>query len=319
MSGTFTLSTPVVFFIYNRPEYTARVFDRITDAKPSQLFIVADGPADESDRERTEAARAVVEDITWSCDVKRLYASTNLGIKQRFVTGLEYVFNTVERAIILEDDTVPDPTFFNFCQTLLRRYQDDERIMEITGRNQLGTWRDNGQDYHFSYNGGIWGWATWSKYWDMYDPDMELWADPNAKDRVQDLIGDQWQYNHLKRVYRETYEGNNETWDYQWAFTRHINSGLSIVPSRNLIANIGFGEGATHTSDEDSPFAGTPVYSMDFPLNHPDYIVVDRDYDQSFHRLRPGRWKVHPIVYPIWERMRSLVNNITITHSMNSK
>lgn len=310
MSRKFTLSTPVAFFIYNRPDYTSRVFDRIADSKPPRLFIVADGPTDEVDRKRTEATRDVVDDVTWDCQVERLYADTNLGIKRRFVTGLEHVFDTVDRAIILEADTVPDPTFFEFCQILLERYQDDERIMEITGRNQLGTWRDDEQDYHFSYMGGIWGWATWSDCWDVYDPEMESWADPDARDRICDLIGDQWQYNHLERAYQETYDGRNETWDYQWAFARQINSGLSVVPSRNLIANVGFGEGATHTSDEDSPFAGTPIYSMEFPLNPPDYTVVDGDYERSFHELRPGRWKAHPLVYPLWKRVRQLTSGV---------
>lgn len=308
MDDNFSLSTPVAFFVYNRPEYTEEVFDRIAQVKPDRLFVIADGPRDEPDRERTEAVRSVVDEVSWDCDVDRPYADANLGLKRRFETGLSYVFNAVDRAIVLEDDTVPDPTFFRFCQVLLDRYSDDERIWEITGRNQLGTWRADSQDYHFSYNGGIWGWATWSDCWDAYDPEMDLWSDQTVQDRIRDLMGDQWQFNHMHRVNQAVYEGRNEVWSYPWTLARQLNSGFSVVPARNLVANIGFGEGATNTVDEDSPWAGTDIYSAEFPLSAPPYTVVDGEYDRKLHELRPGRWKEHPAVYPLWRRFADLIN-----------
>jgi hypothetical protein len=306
MNDNFVLSTPVALFVYNRPEYTAEVFSRITEIEPPRLFIVADGPRDQEDQRRTKAVREVVDDVSWTCCVERLYADKNLGLKRRFVTGLNHIFDVVDRAIILEDDTVPDPTFFQFCQTLLNRYSGDDRIMEITGRNQLGTWRADSQDYHFSYNGGIWGWATWSECWDAYDPEMELWDDPTVRNRIRDIMGSQWQFNHMHRVYQTAYEGRNEAWSYPWTFARQLNSGLSVVPARNLVANIGFGEGATHTTDKRSPWAGTNVYSADFPLSPPPYTVVDGEYERAFHQLRPGRWKEHPLIYPFWRRLSAL-------------
>jgi hypothetical protein len=307
MFDEFNLSTPVAFFIYNRPEHTAKVFSRISEVQPQKLFIIADGSKNKDNKEEIEEVRNIVSQVTWDCDVVRLYADANLGIKRRFVTGLNHVFDNTDEAIILEDDTLPDPSFFRFCQVLLDRYRDDSRVMEITGRNQLGVWQADKQDYHFSYNGGIWGWATWSDCWGLCDPDMELWENRSVRNRLRDLFGDSWQYNHMHRVYEEAYNERDESWSYAWTFARQINSGLSVVPSRNLVSNIGFGPEATNTTQSSSPWSGIEVYSANFPLSAPPHTIVDGDYDRAFHNIRPGRWKEHPIVYPFWKLISPFV------------
>jgi hypothetical protein len=277
------------------------VFEQIRAVEPDDLFVVADGPrADHpEDKQRIEETRAIVEDVDWGCDVRRLYADQNLGIGRRIPTGLDAVFDEVDRAIILEDDCVPDRSFFRFCQLMLEVYSDDDRVMDVSGSNHLGTWKPEKQDYHFSTYGGIWGWATWRRAWNLYEAEMEPWGDPEIRDRVRDYIADDRQFEYVRRIYQSTYEGKIETWDYQWGFTRSINWGLSVVPARNLVSNVGFGDGATNTTDTDSPLANISRHSMDFPLDIRDYVGVDRDYDERYYRISNSQWERNPILRSI--------------------
>jgi hypothetical protein len=289
---------PIVLFIFNRPEMTKLVFDQIAAVEPEKLFIIADGPRENypDEQKRCRATREVVDEIEWGCDVHRNYADSNLGLKERFRTGLDWVFDQVEAAIILEDDCYPDESFFDFCQIMLDWYRDDTRVMDITGTNFLGTWKSNRQDYHFSSYGGIWGWATWQRAWQMYDADMEQWADSEMKRHVRDFLADDNQYEYQKRAYQRTYEGKIETWDYQWGFAKHINSGLSIVPARNLVRNLGFGTKATNTLEKQSALIDKDLYSFDESIESNDFVVADRAYDRRFHRQRTSIWQRHRLL-----------------------
>lgn len=286
MSG-WSLETPVVLFIYERERTTEQVLKTIVEADPPAMYVVADGPATESEADSCERTRDVVRDRNFDFPVHKAFASENMGLRQRFTTGLDWVFDNTSEAIILEDDTVPEQSFFPFCDRLLDRFRGDERVMEITGRNQLETWQRAGYDYHFSYYGGIWGWATWRDAWEEYDPQMSLWQSPEVKRRIRDLIADEEQYRYLERVYDKTMAGEIETWDYQWGFARHLNGAMSVVPAKNLVKNIGFGDGATNTKDTASGFADKETFELDLPLEHPPYILPDREYDREFHTLRP--------------------------------
>src|SRR5712692_5523584 len=146
------LTTPVALIIFNRPETTARVFAEIAKARPSRLLLVADGPRLDhpEDVEKCTATRAIVEQVDWPCEVLTNFSEANLGCKMRPVSGINWVFENVEEAIILEDDCLPHPSFFPFCQELLERYRDDQRVMMIGGTNLLGEWRTGAQNYFFS-------------------------------------------------------------------------------------------------------------------------------------------------------------------------
>jgi hypothetical protein len=301
MTEKFDFCTPVALFGYNRPDYTRRVLKRIQQVDPPLLLFVADGPkkGDSADQDLTHQVRSLVTEGSFSFEVRTNFAEKNLGLKRRISTGLNWVFNQVPEAIILEDDILPKSHFFKYCQVLLNRFRGDDRVMEITGRNQLGQWERNQYDYHFSYYGGVWGWATWSESWDKFDLDMELWKNDIVRNRVKDIISDEEQFRYLRRVYNQTAKKENESWDYAWGFARHLNNGLSVVPSRNLIKNIGFGEGATNTQNTNSAFAGKETFNLPFPLTHPPYVAVDREYDRRFHKLRPARWKVMSYLHHI--------------------
>ena len=281
------LLTPVVFLIFNRPSLTAQVFERIRQAQPRQLLIVADGPRANhaGEAELCAQTRAVVERIDWDCDVQRNYADANLGCKRRIASGLDWVFATVEEAIILEDDCLPQPTFFRFCEEMLDRYRHDERIMGIGGANyQFGQRRgaNKTDSYYFSRFCHIWGWASWRRSWQLYDVEMKLWPEVKRLGWLNDIIMNDAIAAQWGRMFDRVVAGELDTWDCQWAFATWVHAKLGIVPNGNLISNIGFGAQATHTNTRGArpPLtANLPTPAMTFPLQHPNYVIRDKAAD----------------------------------------
>lgn len=277
------LKTPVAFLIFKRPDTTEKVFEVIRQAKPRKLLVVADGPREDRDGEaqKCAAVRAIIDRVDWDCEVLKNYSDVNLGCKNRVASGLDWVFKTVEEAIILEDDCLPNISFFRFCEELLERYRDDERIMMISGTNYVGEWKSSTQSYHFSYYGGIWGWASWRRAWKNYDVKMQLWESEEVRNRIRDVLANESHYKVRAKQFEETFLGKIDTWDYQWSFARLLQSGLSVVPCRNLIANIGFGEDSTHTSSTSSGVSEMLTYDFNFPIKFNKFTAVDREYDQK--------------------------------------
>lgn len=294
----FEIKTPIAFFIFNRPAQTEKVFERIKRVKPDKLLIIADGPRSgvPTEDEVCRRAREICErGIDWPCDVKTNYAPSNLGCKRRMSTGLDWVFSTVERAIILEDDCLPGLSFFGFCQELLERFQDDQRVMQICGTNVDESSFDHEFSYSFSKYGPIWGWASWRRAWTYYDVEMKSYTHPATRE----LLANIWEYHgegaYREELYARILSGNLDTWDLQWGYAKYVNSGLSIVPSKNLISNIGYGGGSTHTGDSTDPMANRPITEVTFPLRHYPFVVRDRKVDQAFHeKMTPAHYKNLP-------------------------
>jgi len=281
-----SVQTPVALFVFNRPEPTARVFAEIARARPATLLIVADGPrADRAgEAERSRAVREIVARVDWPCDVRTNFADANLGCRRRVSSGLDWVFEQVPEAIILEDDCVPDATLFRFFDEMLARYRDDDRVMMVSGFNPLGRWKAEAQAYHFSYCGSIWGWGSWRRAWRFYDVNMQLWRDAEARQRVKDVFAEPELYEGRIAAYDAVARGKVDAWDMQWCFSRIIQSGLSVGPAVTLVSNVGFGEGATDAHAAASPVADLPTSPMTFPLSHHDCVAVDREYDRQFTR-----------------------------------
>lgn len=280
MSRVRTASAPVALFLFNRPGPTAAVFEAIRRARPALLFLVADGPRHDrpGDREACDAARAVVDRIDWNCEVVRDYAATNLGLKQRIESGLQRIFEQVEEAILLEDDCVPDPTFFRFCDELLARYRYDERVWSISGNNfQFGR-TTHDASYYFSRNCHIWGWATWRRAWKHHDPEMRAW--PTARDSgwLESVLNTPRERQYWSYIFESNFRTRG-TWDYAWNFACWRNGAVHVVPDVNLVANHGFDEDATHTQLPSSRFARMKTNRMSFPLLHPSTVEVDTAAD----------------------------------------
>lgn len=290
----FKLTTPVAFFIFNRPDLTLRVFERIRDAKPQKLFIIADGARFPEEENKCKEARNIVQKIDWDCEVLTAFSDVNLGCKLRLSSGLDWVFSKVGEAIILEDDCLPDPTFFKFCSELLEYYRNDERVMMISGDNFcLGNQRTH-YSYYFSRYINIWGWATWKRAWQCYDVEMKLWNEIKDENWLQDIFLDHRTVEYWSDNFQKTYDGEIDTWDYQWVLACWINSGYSIVPNYNLVSNIGFGNDSSHTKYTKSKSNAMSRKSMPFPINHPPFMIQDtisdRFLQKEFFNLKLLPW-----------------------------
>lgn len=268
----YQLKIPVALFVFNRPEETRRVFAEIEKAKPPKLFIVGDGPrtAKTDDAEKVAAVREIVSKINWNCEVLTNFSDVNLGCKLRVASGIDWVFSQVEEVIFLEDDCLPDPTFFQFCEELLNYYKEDLRVSQICGVNLQDRNLGNGDSYHFSYINNIWGWASWRNRWiNVYDMNLSSWPSIKESGLLQDWVSSRHEYKYWSNNFEQAYQGAVNTWDFQWVFANLLNSRLSIMPSHNLIKNIGFGSDATHTT-ADGALSNLPVSKMLFPLIHPN-------------------------------------------------
>ena len=276
-----SITTPVAFLIFNRPDTTLRVFKEIAKVRPPKLLVIADGPCSShlNEADKCAATRAIIDQVDWDCEVLTNYSEVNLGCKKRVSSGLDWVFNTVEKAIILEDDCLPHPTFFRYCEELLEYYRHDQRVMHISGDNfQFGRKR-NSDSYYFSRYSHVWGWASWRRAWKHYDVEIKLWESVKEGNWLIDIFGDQKVALSWEKTFQSVYDGKIDTWDYQWLFACWLQNGFAILPNSNLISNIGFGADATHTTGV-SEFANMPVESMEFPLRHPLYILRNAQADQ---------------------------------------
>ena len=275
------LNTPVAFIIFNRPDTTERVFAEIAKARPPKLLIIADGPRENrpGEAEKCAATRAIIERVDWPCEVLTNYSEVNLGCKQRVSSGIDWVFEQVPEAIILEDDCLPHSSFFRFCEELLERYRHDQRIGMISGDNfQFGRKRGDAS-YYFSRYNHIWGWASWRRAWKYYDPNAAIWPEFRDNGWLKSVTNSRAELRYWTNTYQSVYEGLIDTWDYQWHLANSGQGMISIMPSNNLISNIGFGTDATHTKSVNSIYAAMPVQSIDFPLTHPEIILPHLEAD----------------------------------------
>jgi len=273
-----SLSVPVVFIVFNRPDLTERVFEAIARAKPKKLLIIADGPRLPEEIERCQKARAVIEKIDWECKVLKNYSELNLGCGRRVSTGLDWVFSQVDEAIILEDDCLPAPSFFHFCQTLLERYKHDERIMHISGDNfQFGQSKTD-YSYYFSKYAHNWGWATWQRAWKHFDFDMLTWPEFKKKNMMGFVCEDSYEQDYWTMIYDRSFEGAINAWAHRWQYACWYQNGLSVLPNSNLVSNIGFRSDATHTTMKGSPIAELPTEDI-WETRHPPFVVRLADAD----------------------------------------
>jgi hypothetical protein len=282
------LQVPVVFMVFNRPGTTQRVFDAIAAARPAKLLLIADGPRQnkEGEAEACRQVRDIVSHVNWPCEVFTNFAEGNLGCQERIISGLDWVFSLVEEAIILEDDCLPDLSFFHFCHELLERYRGDDRVAAISGTNLVAKHCDTQASYFFSQVGGNWGWATWRTEWYRYDRYLEKWPQLKREKILSETFSEPRIAEYWTQIFDDMYENSGRnTWDFQWLYTCLINNSLTSVPRVNLVANIGFGEGATHTEAADLRL--TPeVTAIDFPLVHPSSFIPLRSLDRRLHVLR---------------------------------
>ena len=275
------LQTAVLFLVFNRPDTTTQVFEAIRQAKPPRLYVAADGPRAnrEGEEERVAQVRQIATAVDWPCELKTLFRTENLGCKYAVSSGITWFFEQEEQGIILEDDCLPHPDFFGFCETLLDRYPDDERVSVITGDNfQNGKQRGDG-GYYFSRYNHVWGWASWRRAWKLYDGDLSFWPDWKCSEAWLSQFPDRVERRYWERIFDRMYAQQIDTWDYPWTASVWYHGGLTATPNVNLISNIGFGRDATHTVNADSPLAGVATKAIG-ELLHPAAISRNQAADR---------------------------------------
>jgi hypothetical protein len=287
------LNTPILFIIFNRPDTTEAVFERIRAARPARLFVAADGPrpAKTGERERCEETRAILKRIDWACEVETKFSAVNLGCRVAVSSAIDWFFSRVTEGIILEDDCVPDPTFFPYCSTLLEYYRDDERIMHITGVNDQDGVRRGKAAYYFSTMNHVWGWATWRRAWNRYSVDMPGYPAFLESSAVADALPQRAMRRYWLKRFDLVHQKIWDTWDVQWQYAMMINHGLAATPNENLVSNIGFSLDATHTIDGFSSLANRPVKSI-ATVTHPEFMIPDRAADWYTFRKYVSPYKV---------------------------
>lgn len=301
----------LIFFV--RPEMTRKVFEQIRLARPSRLYLYQDGarPGNESDRINVEKCRQIVSEIDWECEVHRLYQEENKGCDPSEYLSQKWFFEHEEMGIILEDDDVPSQSFFPFCKELLEKYKDDERIYCISGMNHLGTFAEDYADYIFTTNQSIWGWASWRRCIDMWDTKMPYLDSEYAVSRMKKL------YSEMDDTIRTcTWHRDSSVEYYEsigWA-CQNSNNMLCIVPTKNMISNIGIGADGTHASAslKEVPkalhrFFFAKTYELEFPLRHPPFVINDKLYLEQMEKaagknqpLKKWLWAMEGAIRRFW-------------------
>jgi hypothetical protein len=275
------MNTPVLLIAWRRPHTLRQVINAIRPVAPTRLYVACDGPNPErpGDAEKVAATRALIDhEIDWPCQIEHLYSVVNQGCRLGVSRAITWFFEQVEEGIILEDDCVPHPDFFPYCTTLLERYRHDTRVWCISGDNfQNGQWRGDGS-YYFSRYNFCWGWASWRRCWQHYDADLSQWPGLRESGLQDTIFEDPQERNYWSGIWQRLLDtGKPDTWDYRWFFTCLANGGLTALPNRNLVSNVGFGEGATHTTTSKEPIGTSQIFYL---WKHPSFVLRDAAADR---------------------------------------
>jgi len=253
---------PVALIVYNRPHFTKAVLKKIFDYRPPKLFVIADGPKNNKDKKLCNEVRDLIDSFNWECSIQKIYSNNNMGLKKRVISGLNEVFERSVSAIILEDDCLPSDDFFIFCNEMINRYENEERVGLVTGVNfQDGILRGSGSYYFSKYN-HCWGWATWSRSWDYFSESIDFWPEfkrsPDWKRNFNSFRERQFWTKHFDY----TFKNNSNSWAANWTLSVWYKKLLTVTPQYNLVSNIGFGDDSTHTNDSNSRYANMDIEKL---------------------------------------------------------
>lgn len=290
------LKTPILFITFNKPDATKKVFEQIRKAQPKKLFITQDGirKNNENDKKNCELVRNIIKKIDWNCEVKTLFREKNMGCKIAISSAIDWFFDNVEQGIILEDDCLPCSSFFSFCEEMLEKYKDNEKIAYISGSNYEQEKTINiKESYYFSKYGSCWGWALWSRAWKKYDVNIRKWSDLQKNKETKNLKN---VFNNFKTrfywalIFNDIFYNRLNAFDYQVNFMMWANNMLTIVPKNTLIINIGIGNiNATNTNLKSNIDIQTKELTQ--PLIHPKNITVNEKFDIYTQKKRYILWK----------------------------
>jgi hypothetical protein len=295
--------------VFNRLKPTKIVFKEIASCKPSKLYIASDGVRKsnlEDEKNVLKVRDYIINNINWDCEVKTLFRENNLGCKYAVSSAIDWFFDNEKMGIILEDDCLPSQSFFYYCKEMLVRYENDLRFWHING-SQFQDGIKRGEDsYYLSKFPHIWGWATWSNRWKYYDVEMKNY-DFFIKEKIMNnIFNDEVSRNYWSDIFLRGYQGRTDAWDYQWAYTCFLNSGISVTPNVNLIENIGFGADATHTFNMTSKLANIKSHNISFPLSHPKFLIIN---DEADNYVKKNIFKKTNLIERFFNKFKLLILN----------
>lgn len=288
------LSTPILLVMWNRPEFVKNQLKVLGEIRPITLYVSCDGPRElvKTDVQRISECKELIESgIHWDCKVKKNYNIYNQGCGVGVSSAIDWVFQTEDSVIIIEDDVVCDESFFVFAESLLRKYREDSRVGIISAN--CFNYKPDGNSYFFTRHAHVWGWATWRDRWDRYDLKMEdftLWSVSRLLGQLVNYFGIVGALFWLK-TFIDVKVNRIDTWDYQLSYMCLKNGMVNICPSVELSRNIGFGVESTHTQHGSTPQG--PIGRMQFPLKEPKSGEVNkrRDYSTLYTNYLPSYMK----------------------------
>lgn len=275
------MTLPVLLLIFNRPDKTARILDAIRQAQPPRLYVAADGPRPKRQGETETCAqtRAVIDGVDWDCTVHRLFRDRNLGCRKAVSEGITWFFEQEAEGIVLEDDILPDPSFFSFAAAMLARYRDDPRVMSITACNPRAQALPDQASYSFSAYNHVWGWASWARAWACYDHVLDDLDTPGFDATIDAMCPVPGARTFWKRHLLEVRDGRLDTWDYSWLYSQWKARGLTVKPRVNMMQNIGFDGSGTHTNNANMHEATLRPHPLTGPYIHPAKVTQDIERD----------------------------------------
>ena len=298
---------PVVLILFKRKDTVLKIIDRIRQVQPEKIYILSDEGRNEKEKKIVDDVRRTVENaLDWDCTVKKNYARENRGVHANIGLGAKWVFEQEDKAIFLEDDNLPEVTFFRYCEEMLDLYEDDERILWVCGTNYLADYNtSNGSSYMFTRHLLPCGWASWAdKFNSFYDDKLLLADDSYVMSNIQNSYQDRKLYlqqceSIMNEKYRKDHGKRFGSWDYHMLLTLRANEMLGISPAKNQIKNIGVDENSIHGGSSMSNimtkrFCGMESYPLEFPLVHPKTVLVDSDYERKISDiiLYPFRYRI---------------------------
>lgn len=284
----------VLIIFFNNFERFKQVFDAVRAVKPKCLFLYQDGPRiGKNDEPGILKCREYIENnIDWNCELHKMYQKENVGCDPSEYLAQKWAFSLVDKCIILEDDDVPSSDFFRFCWELLEKYEDDKRISIICGMNNFDTYNlEHGWDYFFTSGGCIWGWATWKRVIDSWDEKYSWLDDINKINALKPYFINNKSFKRFLDLAKSRRESKIEYYETILGVSQMLNHQLNIVPTKNLISNIG-DVGGVHTSCDSNlipkkmrSLYHKKTFQLKFPLNGPDFIFDDFEYKRKIYKM----------------------------------
>lgn len=300
MKADYKIDIPVLIIFFCREQPLAQVFEQVRKAKPSKLYLYQDGARKDNpaDMAKIKSCRKIVENIDWNCEVHRWYQEENKGCDPSEYLAQKWMFETEEYGIVLEDDDVPSQAFFPYCKELLERYKEDDRINSIMGRNNMGIYPNTNASYLFTHHGSIWGWASWKRVLDGWDPKYTWLDNPEKLKMLKKNSG--FQFKEMIKAAKRHREEGVAYYETIFGAACWIHDRYNIIPKYNMISNVGQTEDATHgTADvrlctkKTQKILRRKRYEIDFPLIHPEKIELHSDMEKFFVHQWGSKWEYY--------------------------